>query len=440
MLTVDQLKAFLRTERDRLFKAKDYINSYYHQITSSLESLRDNLFPYAFSQRLTWKDDLNRQATQISVPHVIPKKLVGDPEFNSNTLIALINNIYAIQNAYLFNPARIEKPDITLVLKAHQFLLSFLNDQFSRSNIDGLQRQQRELAYSLKQSVEDRIQNSINPFFQRLEMILEDEYRLTLMDPIKLIVNSFALYKKDPTLYDELISRKARELGLKNDPELNLVIIADLEKPSSMIETEIKAKYQLTDDKRPANKPYRLKEIAGRYCSQTENVHALAAFLKDAEKALLHISIFKRIVLFLRNLFSGRGPEISHTDISFSYVAARGKIRREHTSLNDLIRNTEYYRDYLEKFKEELDLSTYTKSRNPRVTAEIEKFIETSFLSLNEIYEKSNGFREWLGRENNRTLLRRIPDRRQEEFNNLLLHVNRICIINNYNLHELDAG
>lgn len=432
------LKDFLKNEKNKLFKAKDYINSYYHQIGTSLESLRDNLFPYAFSQRLTWRDDIDRRSTQINVPNLKLKNLTADPDFNSNTLIAVINNLFAIQNAYCVNPEIIEKPDIRLIRKAHAFLLLFLNEQFSRNNIESLNKQQKDIAFSLKQTIEERIQNTINPFFERLEMILDDEYRLALMDPIRMIVGNFQNYKKDSDLFDGMIAKKCSDLGVKNNPELNLVIIADIEKPDHVIENEIRAKYEFQEGKKTGAKSYRLKEIALRYISQADNIQHLIGFLKETEKILVHIPLFRRIVMFFRNIFSGHRVEISHHDIIFSFVAARGKIARRQTSLNELVKNASLYFDYLLKFREELDFSGYTKSFNLQLAAELERFIDTSYISLNEIYEKSNGFREWLGRENNSQLLRRVAEKKQEEFNEILLHINRTCIVNNYNLHELD--
>lgn len=432
------MKEFLKNEKQKLFKAKDYINSYYHQMGTSLESLRDNLFPYAFSPRLTWKDDIDRRSTLINVPNIKPQNLTADPEFNSNTLIAVINNLFAIQNAYCVNPNVIERTDVKLIKKAHVFLLAFLNEQFTPNHLESLSKQQKDLAFSLKQGIEERIQNTINPFFERLEMILDDEYRITLLEPIRMIVGTFQNYKKDTDLFDGMIAKKCSELGIRNNPELNLVIIADIEKSDQLIENEIKAKYEFQEGKKTGAKSFRLKEIAARYTSQADNIQRLISFLRDAERSLTHIPLFRRIILFFRNLFTHRQLEITHHNIVFSYVAAKGKIERKQTSLNALLKETVLYFDYLSKFREDLDFSGYTKTFNLQFAAEVERFIDTSFVSLNMIHEQCNGFREWLGREDNKQLLQRIPEKRQEEFNELLLHINRTCIVNNYNLHEIE--
>ena len=168
--------------------------------------------------------------------------MTGDPDFNSETLITLINNLLAVQNTLLANPPAITVADIRTVRRLHQFLLAFLAEQFSSSNVASLKKQQRDLAFSVKQTIEKRIQESIEPFFGHLEMILDDEYRVTLAGHVKHIVGSLDNYKKNPTHFDDLIARQCRELGLKSIPEQNLAVIADLEKPETVLSAEVKAK------------------------------------------------------------------------------------------------------------------------------------------------------------------------------------------------------
>ena len=103
-MALQELLDFLGDEKAKLFKATEYIDTYYHQIAVSLESLRDNLIPYSFSARSGWKDDVDKRASQIKVPEIRPQNISGDPEFNSSTLVTLINNLLAVQNTLLANP------------------------------------------------------------------------------------------------------------------------------------------------------------------------------------------------------------------------------------------------------------------------------------------------------------------------------------------------
>jgi hypothetical protein len=438
-MALRELLDFLGDEKAKLLKAVGYIDTYYQQIASSLEALRDNLLPYSFSPRATWKEAIEKRAAVIRVPEITPRNVYGDPDFNSGVLVQLINNILAVQNTALANPEAIGIDDCRLIVRSHRFLLAFLEEQFSNSNIASLQKPQRDLAFSVRLTIEKRVRENIDPFFAHLEMILDDVYRVTLAGHVQPIVGTLANYKKNPALYDDLIGRQCRELGLKNSPEQNLAVIADLEKPEAVLAAEVKAKYEGAERKTPS-RYYRLKEIALRYGSQADNLAALIYFLKETERSLLHISLGRRIGLFLRSLFSTRKREISSHNIAFTYVPDKGKIERRRASLNDLIGDASYYYKYLVKFKEDFSTEAYTSTRTstPRHAQELEKFIDTSFSSLAQVLEKCHGFRDWLGRENNRRLLRRIPERRQEDFNNLLLHITRTCIVNNYNLQEFD--
>ena len=437
-MALQELLDFLGDEKVKLFKAAEYINTYYHQIAVSLDSLRDNLIPYSFSARSGWKEGIDKQAATIKVPEIRPQNLSGDPEFNSSTLVGLINNVLAVQNSLLANPDAVTVPDIRSVRRLHQFLLAFLEEQFSNSNIGSLKKQQRDLAFSVKQTIEKRIRENIEPFFGRLEMILDDEYRVTLSGHVQYIIGSFNNYKKNPSHYDDLIARKCRELGLKSNPEENLAVIADLEKPETVLAAEIRAKYEDAEAKKSPSRYFRLKEIALRYCSQGENLEALMYFLRETKRTLLHVSLLKRIGLFFRGLFTSRRPEIGQDNVTFTYVGAKGKIVRKRASLNEMLADASYYWKHLTKFKEDLETESYGRTHTPRQTQDLEKFVDTSFTTLADLLEKCEGFRYWLGRENNRKLLKKIPDRRQEDFNNLLLHIHRTCIVNNYNLQEFE--
>ncbi len=437
-MALSELLDFLGDEKAKLFKAVDYINTYYHQIAVSLQSLRDNLLPYSFTAQAGWKETIDKRAAEIKVPEIRPQNVYGDPDFNSHVLVGLINNIIAVQNTALANPEGVSSADCRLISRSHRYLLAFLDEQFSNSNIAALKKPQRDLAFSVKHTIEKRVRENIDPFFAHLATIIEDVYRVKLAGHVKPIVETLSNYKKNPGLYDELIARKCRELGLKSDPEQNLAVLADLDKSEAVLSAEVKAKYEGTGDKKTAGRYFRLKEIALRYGSQADNLASLVYFLKESERNLLRISIFRRIGLALKNLFSGRRREITPTNIVFTYVPDKGKIERRRASLNDLVNDASFFYKYLVKFKEDLETESYVKTHTPQHIKDLDKFIDTSFTTLADVLEKCHGFRDWLGRENNRRLLRRIPDKRQEDFNNLLLHINRTCIVNSYNLQEIE--
>ena len=67
---------------------------------------------------------------------------------------------------------------------------------------------------------------------------------------------------------------KPLSINGKNNPELNLKIIADLTKKESLIIQEIMAKYETQNKDKIFSKSYRLKEISFRYVSQADNIRA----------------------------------------------------------------------------------------------------------------------------------------------------------------------
>jgi hypothetical protein len=244
----------LNHEKLTLFKTTDYINSYYHQIIATLESLKDSLFPDHRDGKASWKDAIDHKTTQIIIPNIFPENLNEDIKFNSNVFFAVINNIHAIQNAYLFHPREIENQDIKLIRKAHLFLFHFLEAHFSRRHPDHTKKEQSDPALSMKRIIEEKIRESINPFFDRLEMILDDEYRVAFLEKAKQIVGSLSQYKTDPDAYDRKIAEKYRAWGRKNYPDLNSEIVSDLDKPESEIEAAIRLHYQSSPENQISKK------------------------------------------------------------------------------------------------------------------------------------------------------------------------------------------
>ncbi|MBN1797016.1 MAG: hypothetical protein JW822_00445 [Spirochaetales bacterium] len=433
-----QLFDLLDKEKEKLFQAKSYISTYYYEIATSLETLRDNIFPYSFTSNNLWKTAINKSSASLSVPDMTPENLKDDPEFNSNMLITLINNIYSIQNLYLNKPSEIDLQDIKQINKVHGFLLLFLQNQYSHQNLAPFKKKQLELAVSIKTSIENRIINTINPFFQRLEMIKSDEYVIYLFDAVKSLVGSFENYKAKARYYDREIEKKCSELNIKNNPELNLLLIADLGKSEALLNIEIKAKYESEEKEKPASKSYRLREIAYRYISQTENIAKLEYFFQEFYNIIQTPSFLKRLFLFFISLFSIKRPSFSYKDMLFRYSNPEGKIEIKQASLLQLIKRISSFHQFLAKSREQLSYFTSLKGIDTQGFKDIEKVVDTCFFELNDIHEQSTGFREWLGKEHNKKILKKIPEKRQYEFSSLILTINRIVIVNKYNLMDFE--
>ena len=107
-------------------------------------------------------------------------------------------------------------------------------------------------------------------------------------------------------------------------------------------------------------------------------------------------------------------------------------------SLLLLIKRIGIFHQFLLKSREQLNYFSSLKGLGSQAVKDIEKIIDTCFFELNDIYEQSAGFREWLGMEHNHKILKKIPEKRQYDFSSLLLSINRIVIVNKYNLMEFE--
>lgn len=433
-----QLFDLLDKEKEKLFQALSYISTYYYEIITGLESLRENIFPYSFSANNLWKTALNKDNVVFNIPDINPGTMRDDPEFNSNLLITLINNIHTIQNTCLARPTQIELHDIKDINKLHNILLLFLHNQYSHQNLAPFKKKQLELAISIKTSIENRIINNINPFFSRLEMIKSDEYFIYLFDSVKSLVGSYENYRTKPAYFDKAIEKKCADLQIQSNPELNLLLIADLGKSEDLLNIEIKSKYENTEKAKTVSKPYRLREIAFRYISQAENISKLEYFFQEFYN-LTHVSSFiKRMVLLVLSFFTGKSMSVTTRDLIFRYSNPEGKIEIKQASLLQLMKRISIFQQFLLKSREQMNYFSSLKGINAQALKDIEKIIDTCFFEFNDIYEQSAGFREWLGKDQNKRILRKIPEKRQYDFSSLLLTLNRIAIVNKYNLMEFD--
>lgn len=434
---MEEIKKILQNEKANLFKATEYIISFYTQVHNSIINIRENLFPGAFSSDQTWKEVLNTEPIALSFPEYSLQSVEGEMQNNSETIVVVLTNIQGIQNLYLKNAQKITIKDIQRIKKANHYTLDFVQRLYSRDNMILIAEQRLKLAKTIRSNIEKIFENNVMPFIEKVETILVDEYKINIRRVLRRIIGKHSNYAQDPFKFDLRIKEKCIELSIQYHQDIILSAIADLAKSDEVLKKELKAKYITTETQKVAVKVHKLREIANRSISQIGNLEKLIHFLSTIMKLYQPRTILERIMDFLKRMITGKGINFPQKDLFFFYSSRTGRLEKRRTSIQILIKEIISLKNFLSKVKDTVDFYAYTKASNATSVREMENVIDNSISSLNSIYTQCLGLRDWLVWKNNISRLNKIPVSQQEEFNNLLLAIDYHLIINKQNLRDL---
>ena len=434
---MEEIKKILQNEKENLYKAIEYILSFYTQVSNSIINIRENLFPSAFSSSQTWKEDLNLENLSLSFPEFNLQSVEGEMQNNSESIVYVLNNIRGIQNLHLKVPEKITVKDIQEIKKANLYLLDFIQRLYSRDNMSLLSDQRLNLAKAVRNNVVKIFENNITPYIDKVEAILVDEYKITIRPKLRRVIGAHTNYAKDPFKFDLLIKEKFTNESIQYHQDIILSAIADLAKSDEVLAKEIKSRYLTEEAKQYAGKVYKLKEIANRSIAQITSLVKLETFLTAIHNLYQPLSLFQRLMDFLKKIITGKGIKFPKKDLYFFYSSRSGRLEKRRTSIKILIKDIAALKIFLSKVKETVDFHSYTKTTNVNSIMEMENVIDNSISSLNTIYTQCMGLRDWLVWKDNVSRLNKIPVKQQEEFNDLLLAINYHLIISKQNLRDM---
>lgn len=434
---MEEIKKILQNEKANLFKATNYIISFYTQVYNSILNIRENLFTSAFSSDQAWKEVLNTEPIALSFPEYHLQSIEGEMQNNSETIVAILANIQAIQNLYLKNLQDITIQDIQQIRRANLYTLDFIQRLYSRENMALIAEQRLKIARTVKNNIVKIFENNITPYIDKVESILIDEYKLRMMPLIRRIIGKHSNYAPDSFKFDHQIKEKCAELSIHYHQDIILSAIADLAKSDEVLVREMKAKFMTTEAQQQTGKVYKLREIANRSIAQLGNLDKLISFFTTIQNLYQPRTLLERFMDFLKRIITGKGINFPKKDLHFYYSSRTGRLEKRRTSIQILIKDITALKSFLSRVKETVDFYAYTKTTNTASIRDMENVIDKSISSLNTIYTQSLGLRDWLVWKNNIKRLNKIPESQQEEFNELLLGLNYHLIINKQNLRDL---
>jgi hypothetical protein len=147
-------------------------------------------------------------------------------------------------------------------------------------------------------------------------------------------------------------------------------------------------------------------------------------------------TVFQRLVNSVARFFTGKDYDFPKKNIHFFFTVQSGRIEKKEYSIAQFIRDVNNLRTFMANSKETLEYYNQTRNSSLTVIRELEEIISRSLLELDSLYTQATGLREWLLRKMNQKVLKRVAQKKQEEFNDLLLSINYGIIINRQNLKD----
>ena len=438
-MALAELIQFLDEEKGKLFEAFTSLKGFYHTL---LESARTLTVPFrnSFAPESNIKPALDPEQDKIVfIKHGL-QSLEGEVQNNTDWLINILNNIFAIQNKYLQSPYFIELKDIDDIRKVHDDISKFLNHLYEHHLSAIPNAEMSLLARQKKNDIEDLLENHIDHFFKRMEQVKVDEYIIRLREEIKDQVGTLQNYYRSTEEFDQLIREKCTYLGLSYNPDLAKLTVTELESSDEALSKRIKSKYrEATAEKAldPAGLRRRYLKIVYRYLSRNSEISKLIPILEN----IYYIyqpkpSLGERFSRFISKLF-GKDVKLPKKDVEFQYIIAKGSIQRKKASLEDLMDRTNRLDKLLLKVKNHVNSYYIKKEINAFPLKTMRNIITNISTLMGESFDDCFGLIQWLGKMSNKEKLDKIPVSMQRDFNQYLNSIHATLIINSERLKDI---
>lgn len=442
-MALDELVKFLDDEKEKLFKATPNLKEFYNTLSEAIRTLTVP-FRNSFSPDINIKSSIDPENKRITFSKHPLQSIEGQVQNNTDWLINLINNIYAIQNKYLQSPYFIELTDINDIKRVHSDISKFLDELYLQNTSLILKDSSSEmsiLARQKKRDIEDLLGNHINPYYKRLEHIKKDEYNVRLRPEIKDHIGNLQIYNKTPEKYDILIKEKCTLIGLAYNPDLTKTVIADLATNKESFKKRIKKKYSSDlKGKKIDTASIRRKylKIVTRYLSRTNEISKLAPILENVYYLFQPKPTLAERFYILLSMIFGKERKVPKRDIEFSYIIGKESIQRKKASLEELMYKVNSLEKLMLKVRNNINSYYINRKLNTYPLRKMRDIIDNIRTNMRNIFDDCFGLIQWLGKKSNKEKLEKIPETMQKEFNQHLTSINATLIINSERLKEID--
>jgi hypothetical protein len=431
---------YLEEEKERVLARAADIRDLYRSLA---ESIRTFSVPFrrSFAPNSAIEASIDPESRKLAFHKRGLQSTEGEVQDNTRRLSELVNNVYAIRNAFLGNAHFVELQEIADIRKVHVDIRQFLEELYMKNSVWILQDPNSEasvLARQKRKDIEELLKERIEPFFERLEQLRIDEYSLRLRMEVRDEIGSEQNYRRSPEKYDALIKDRCNVLGVGYDPRLIKVMLQELEHSDESLESRLREKYS-EEGKPPGSPSVRRKylRVLHRYLARTKDVAALLPILENIYFTFQpKPSLLARIRSFFARL-AGRELKSARRDIEYSYIIGGPSIERKEASLERLIGEVNQLEKNLLRTRDTIRTAQIDKRINSISIDKIGDTIDSLRSSMRRVFEESYGIVQWLGKKSNQDKLARLPETMQRDLNVHLDAIYATIIINAERLKEI---
>lgn len=431
---------YLEEQRAGVLTEVSIVRDLYRSLAESIRTLSVP-FRRSFATDSGIDSAVDPESKKIVVQKRGPLSTDGDLRNNTNRLATLVNNVYAIRNTFLENARLVELKEITMARKVHEEIQWFLEELYSSNSAWILQDPNSEaavLARQKRKDIEELLKERIDPFFEKLEQIKIDEYRLRVRMEIRNEIGTLQNYRDNQENYDALIQERLAPLSLDYDPDLTHGVIQELDRSDEDLLGGLRENYE-TEDKQTASASVRRKymRVLHRYLARTKDVAALLPILENVYSLYQpKPSFFERVRTFFARL-AGRREKPVRRDIVYSFIIGGESIERKEASLETLIAEVNQLEKNLLRIRDTIRSAQINKKVKTLPVAKIRDTIDSVRSSMRRVFQESFGLVQYLGKKSNQDKLALLPENMQRDLNVHLDAIYATIIINAERLKEI---
>jgi hypothetical protein len=440
---LSELIAFLETEKQGLLAGGAEVRDLYRSLAESLRTLPLAL-RNSFAPENVLLSALEPQPQKIGFSKPTLRSSEGEVQDNTRWLASLLNNLEVVRERLLANPQALEFADIADIRRVHADARKFMEELYLQNSGWMLRDPNAEaaaLARQKRKDVEELLSQRLDPFVERMEQLKLDEYSLRLRREIAGLFSGLESYQSAPQASEALIREKCSRLGLSYDPELCRGVLQELAVSDETLEARVRAKYAKTPGEAAAARARGLRQkylrVLYRYLDRLREVSRLLPILETVYEVYQpKPPLLERLTRFFA-LLAGRQLRSPRRDVEYSYIIGREAIEHRRASLESLIVEVNHLEKALLRVKSSLATARASKTLRNLAPSRLRAAIDSTRASLRRILDDGSGLVQWLGKQNNRERLSRLPESSQRDMGALLGAIHSTLIINSERLEEI---
>jgi hypothetical protein len=438
-MLLDEITSYLSNEKNRLFENRQAVQEAYNQIVDSIILLRDSFFSSYFENDPQWVSNINSESGQFDFPQLLLKSASAEEQNNSMLIKAVIWNIRLLIKTAVENPFKIDRDLLEKAIHVNSTTKEFILYLF-REHFEALSSIQKSYSLAIRKNIEELFKATIDPFWEALLAILDDEIRIKLKPFVKSHPNSRVFFQdEDERDFENLVYEVGREQGLTLTPEMISQVRQDYNLSNTALADQLFARYKTEPQDQPSSgKIYRLREISLRYLAQRSVLQKLLPIVLEIKQKYRSPNPIMRFFEMILEFFLGHPLKKENERIVFDYTPWGEKAVRRVTSVNQLITSIKILGDYCQKSRRSIEVLSTAKVYQHIFSHEMRKIIDVCFVELQEIYDKAVGLKEFIMRKENAKTVEIMNPKSLDDFGASLMSLNHAIIINKENLKNLE--